>query len=281
LKIAILYFSGTDVTTTVAQSVFNRLIEKNAQVELIDITPLKAREEFDDSQFDAFVFGFPVYSDFAPEPINHWLKGWEGKGRKCILFCTYGGRSSGYFHYHTWQILKDRGFSLLMSAEFLGRHTFNVAGWNALPGRPNEDDLLIARELADKAHDLFNREDSPLLFLQTPSGYKERLAAHSALTPSGQTAPNQPFRKEENCSQCGLCEEACPVGAFDKTTGVADPLTCIKCQRCLFHCPDQVLVLHENMYRSYEGFLKNWNLTEENMEEKRSKLVLHAWDTVQ
>jgi hypothetical protein len=32
---------------------------------------------------------------------------------------------------------------------------------------------------------------------------------------------------------------------------------------------------------SYEGFLKDWNLTEADMEKKQSKLILHAGDTVQ
>ncbi|MDC7222357.1 MAG: 4Fe-4S binding protein [Spirochaetales bacterium] len=280
MKIAVLYFSGTDVTALVARSVYNRLNRKGCTVDLIDITPQQTRDRWDDSGYDALILGCPVYSDFAPAPVNDWLKTLEGRNRKCVIFCTYGGRSSGYFHYHTWQILQERGFSLLMSAEFLGRHTFNVAGWAALPERPDGDDLFIAGELADKALELFSQKEGEALFLQKPLGYKEKLAALEGMKPSAQPAPNQPFRTGD-CSLCGRCEEECPTGAFDKVKGTADPETCLKCQRCLFHCPDEVLVLHESMYRSYDKFLNDWNLTEEIMEKKRSKLILHAWDTVQ
>jgi len=281
MKTGIFYFSGTDVTTVVARSVHRRLEERGLGADLVDITPLDRRNSADTDGYDRLIFGFPVYSDFAPAAMNDWLNTLEGRGRKCVIFCTYGGRSSGYFHYHTWQILKDRGFAVLMSAEFLGRHTFNVAGWKVLPDRPDGSDLHIAGELADRAAELFAHPDPPPLLLQKPSGYQEKLEAFLSRKPPEKPAPNQPFRSSENCSLCRLCERDCPVGAFDADAGRADPAICLKCQRCLFHCPDRVLVLHEEMYRSYEGFLKDWNLTEEGMERKRSRLILHAWDTIQ
>ncbi|MBN2627509.1 MAG: flavodoxin family protein, partial [Spirochaetales bacterium] len=173
MKIGILYFSGTHVTALVAGAVQRRLEELGAEAELRDITPLRKRRDIDTDTYDALILGFPVYSDFAPSVINEWLMTLEGRGRPCALFCTYGGRTSGYFHYHTWQILKERGFSVLMSAEFLGRHTFNLAGWNVLPGRPNEEDLKVAADLADRAVGLFASESPELLSLQKPLGYKE------------------------------------------------------------------------------------------------------------
>ena len=280
MRICIPYFTGTDVTAIVARSIQKRLEERGFKADLVDITPLQARREFDDAPYDAFIFGFPVYADFAPRPINDWLAGLEGKGRRCVQFCTYGGRTSGYFHFHTWQILKNRNFSVLMSAEFLGRHTFNVAGWKALPDRPDGEDLNIAGALAEKALELFADSAPKALSLQKPLGYKEKLAAYESAVPPSSPTPNQPFRREKDCSLCRICERECPVGAFDAETGQADPEICLKCQRCLFHCPDKVLVLHEDMYRSYGKFLEDWNLTEEDMERKRSKLILHAWDTV-
>ena len=281
MRVCVSYFSGTDVTAVVARSVQKGLLAAGLEADLHDITPLKTREKISVDDYDAFIFGFPVYSDFAPSAVNSWLGSLEGKGRRCILFCTYGGRSSGYFHYHTWQLLQKSGFSLLMSAEFLGRHTFNVAGWKVLPNRPDEGDLNIAGELARKAAELFREENPKQLSLQKPMGYKEKLAAYEAAVPPQTADPNQPSRRGADCSQCGLCERDCPTGAFNAETGEADPEICLKCQRCLFHCPDKVLVLHESMYRSYGKFLEDWNLKEEDMEKKRSKLILHAWDTVQ
>ena len=195
MKIAVTYFSGTDVTAIVARSVSRRLTELGYETEMTDITPKRTRDSFDADRFDAFVFGAPVYADFAPSAVNEWLESLEGNNRPCVIYCTYGGRTSGYFHFHTWQILRKRGFVVLMSAEFLGRHTFNVAGWNVLPDRPDDSDLLIAGELAEKSAELFSEEEPAPLFLQKPLGYKEKLASLKNRAPQLKPSPNQPFRK--------------------------------------------------------------------------------------
>lgn len=279
--IGIAYFSGTDVTATVARSLAARFKENGHEAPLIDITPKESRENFSPDSYDALVLGFPVYSDFAPPVINDWLSRLQGGNKKCALFCTYGARTSGYFHYHTWRILSEGGFRIMMSAEFLGRHTFNVAGWKVLSHRPDEKDLCIAREMADRSGELFADPEAPLLHLQRPMGYREKLESLKGRASSKERKPNQPVRKTDTCSLCGLCEQNCPTGAFDAHRGEPDPELCIACQRCLFHCPDKVLVLQESMYRSYEGFVKDWGLTDEVMEQKKSKLVLKAWDTIQ
>ncbi len=42
----------------------------------------------------------------------------------------------------------------------------------------------------------------------------------------------------DRCTACGLCLEACPVGALKlRTTVQIDTTRCVKCRLCLAVCP--------------------------------------------
>ena len=63
----------------------------------------------------------------------------------CYFFQAYGGLTVHPIHFSTREILENRGFDLVSSAEFLAKHTFNIGGWSALEDRPNESDFGVAR----------------------------------------------------------------------------------------------------------------------------------------
>ena len=65
-------------------------------------------------------------------------------------------------HHSTREILASRGFYVVSSAEFLGKHTFNLGGWAAMTGRPNDDDYTVARLFAEKTYERFIGKDSGL-----------------------------------------------------------------------------------------------------------------------
>ena len=51
------------------------------------------------------------------------------------MFFTYGGFGVHPAHHATREILEERHFRVVSSAEFLGAHTFNRAGWEAMVDR--------------------------------------------------------------------------------------------------------------------------------------------------
>lgn len=277
-KIAIVYFSGTKVTQTYAEVMRDVLIERGCEVRLFNVTSYSARQKsLPINDFDGIIFGFPVFADFAPEVINEWLKTLDGKGKRCALFFTYGARTTGYAHFHTKLLLEEAGFQVMLSAEFLGRHSFNVGGWQILPDRPDEQDFAVARDYVALVLDRFMQE-SPVVFqLQKPFGYNHAITLRENPQKSSERRWTHPVRVVDECVMCRDCETECPTQAFNADTGLSEPESCIECMHCVYICPDEVIKINEGMKGVYEKFLGNWHLTEEMMNAKKSKIITEAW----
>lgn len=277
-NLAIIFFSGTHVTKTYADFIREAYSDLGCTVQLFDITSHKSRQEpLPLGDFQALIFGFPVYADFAPSVINDWLPNLKGKGKPCAQFFTYGGRTSGYAHFHTHQLLMQAGFHVLLSAEFLGRHSFNVGGWEALPERPNQLDFSVAREYANLALELFSTDPHPILKLQKPFGYNQAIASRQEQPKRSARGWTNPIRVTADCSMCRDCEDGCPTQAFDADSGLSNPADCIECMHCLYICPDQVIEIDKRMKTAYSDFKTAWHLTESMMRAKKSKIISESW----
>ena len=277
-KIALVYFSATHVTQTYARVMREAILAQGCQVQVFNVTPYVSRQEplpVDD--FDGFIFGFPVFADFAPSVINEWLTTLDGKGSKCAMFFTYGARTTGYAHFHTKLLLEEARFQVLFSAEFLGRHSFNVAGWRVLPHRPDERDFAVAREYVALALERFAQHEPAVFQLQKPFGYERGLAALENQEVKTERGWTHPIRTTEECSMCRDCKTECPTGAFDADAGLSDPGNCIECMHCVYICPDEVIKVDARMEGAYGGFLTYWHLTDEIMNAKVSKIITEAW----
>jgi NAD-dependent dihydropyrimidine dehydrogenase PreA subunit len=277
-KIALVYFSGTNVTHSYAEVLQAAILEGGWVVESINVTPYDTRQvPLPIDAFDAFIFGFPVYGDFAPSVINMWLPTLDGQGKPCGMFFTYGARTTGYAHFHTKSLLEQAGFRVVLSAEFLGRHSFNVAGWRILPERPDQQDFDVARGYVKIALEKFSQEDPPQLELQMPFGYDSKIYWLERTQKSGDRGPTHPVRIEAVCSMCRDCESECPTQSFNADLGLSDPERCIECMRCVYICPDQVIRVDERMEAAYEDFKTHLHLTEAMMAAKMSKIITESW----
>jgi NAD-dependent dihydropyrimidine dehydrogenase PreA subunit len=277
LKVALVYFSATNVTHTYVQVIREGLLDHGCAVQAFNVTAYASRQnQLSFDGFDGVIFGFPVFSDFAPSVINEWLPTLHGQGKKCALFFTYGGRTTGYAHFHTKLLLERAGFQVLFSAEFLGRHSFHIGGWPILPERPDAQDFAVAREYAALAIERFSQEAPPVFRLQKPFGYNQVVAALKNEPELTQRHWKHPIRTAEGCSMCRDCETECPTQAFDADTGLSNPGSCIGCMHCVYICPDNVLRV-DDMKAVYDAFLSNWHVTEEMMNAKKSKIITESW----
>ena len=273
MNIGLLCFSATGNTEKIGKVIQNRLEELGCNVDMIDITPHGAREKgFHCTPYDALILGAPVHSWRIPRLVREWIPFLSGDEKKCAIFLTYGGFQIHPAHYTTCQILQKQGFSVVSSAEFLAFHTFNIGGWKAMEGRPDESDFAVAREYADIIHARFSGKDPNLVGELEKTSHPEELLDQiegfrfRILT-------QVPTRNGAECCMCRECEEFCPTGAIDATTGKTDPNKCIACLGCVLRCPEGVLKIND-MTPSWEFKLKGEQITEEEMNGKKSRIYL-------
>ena len=79
MNFAIFYFSATGITETVSNHIVAILEGKGNSVKLTNIiTPDSRQSQFDFSEFDACIFGFPVFGGRLPHVVDDWIKSIDG-----------------------------------------------------------------------------------------------------------------------------------------------------------------------------------------------------------
>ena len=277
-SLAIIYFSATNVTRSYTEVMREKLIDLGCDVQVFDVTAYASRQEpIPTDDFDYFIFGFPVFSDFAPSVINDWLPSLQGNQKRCAMFFTYGARTTGYAHFHTKLLLDKAGFEVVLTAEFLGRHSFNVGGWRILPDRPDQEDFTVARTYVECALERFYQDNLADFNLQKPFAYNQAVKSLMKEPANDEEDWLHPVRVTDECCMCYDCETECPTQAFDADSGDSDLEKCIECMRCVFICPDKVIKIDPRMEEAYSNFLSYWHLTEEMMNAKKSKVITESW----
>ncbi len=273
MKIALCCFSATGNTRKIAQAISIRLGELGAEVDLWDITALKDRQrDLGLRKYDGLILGSPIHSMRAPRLVRDWIASLHGDGMKSATFFTYGGFQVHPTHYDTSRRLKDQGFLVVASAEFLGKHTFNLSGWESMKTRPDLSDLTIAREYADKILQRFSGEDQAMVQSLDQGPYsQEQLDQFESFR--YKMVSMLPTRGGGECQQCLLCEEQCPAGAMDAEKGAADPEKCIVCLRCVQNCPDEALAIND-LSATFKVKMQMDHETPDTLAAKKSKMYL-------
>lgn len=272
MKIGIFYFSATGNTEKIGQEILSRLNKLGIQSNTVNIASFNDRKDNPDlTEFDALVFGFPVWGSVIPGVCRDWLATVKVNDKLCATFFTYGGPTVGISHYHTKLLLNKQGFKVLASAEFLGKHTFNVAkGFDFLAERPNQNDFDVAKEFADKLKELFSKKEKKEVIIEKPENADKIM---ERIQKAEKTAKEWvPSRYGKDCSMCRTCEDSCPTNAFNADTGEADNLECISCMRCVTSCPDEAIEFRRDMTEVHERLKKHYELTDEKLKKLESKI---------
>ena len=248
MKFVIVYCSPAGSTRQVADVFHNSFCKNNTDVVTYDL----ARENDRSAALDVIktadqklclFIGSPVYRDMAIPPVMKFIDALpQSEGNHAVPFVTWGQACSGMALWQMGDALMKKGFQIAGAAKVVALHSMMwLADDPAGKGRPDKTDESIIEEMAVTLQKRFDSDDIPVLALEALD-YQPRKRADEIKNKIN--APWYIIPKKVDaaaCTQCGICEEECPVDAV-----ILDPFpefdqNCIDCFNCIRLCPEDAI----------------------------------------
>lgn len=232
-SLKLVYFSPTGTTKAIIQGIAGGMHAVNT--ELIDITkPAIRKQPMTTSKDDLLIVGVPVYVGRVPALVMEWLHLLVADHTPVVSVVVYGNRAYEDALLELNNSLAERGCKPIAAAAYIGEHSFSDPERPIAAGRPDASDLQHAANFGRRI-------------------YERLLTANSAEDIELPDLPgNYPYRGSSKlwdvdfvavgneCRQCGLCADICPVGAVDpENSSLIDIELCITCCACIKNCPQQ------------------------------------------
>ena len=200
----IFYFSGSGKSRRLAEYIGEKL-----KFPIYDIVNYAG-----DFSAETAVIIFPVYCQNLPEPVRNFIP--KLKSEKIAFAATYGKKSFG-------NVIEDA--VMLSSSVFIGGICLPTG--HSFLKEPDCFHLYSIDVFVDKIRN------------QTPAeitSYKKDFYAD--LVPATRTQLCVKINKNSSCTNCGICEKICPVGAIQNAK---INNRCIRCLNCVTNCPENAL----------------------------------------
>ena len=238
-KVWSMFFSPTGttekVTTAIARKISSVL---DTDIEIYDFTLPGAREKEKSFGPDAIVvFGVPTYAGRVPNVLLKYLATVKGEGALAVPVVLYGNRNFDDSLIELRNILETNGFHTVAAGAFIGEHSFSKV---LAAGRPDEKDMAIALDFAEKAAEKIKNVGDPAAL--APVAVKGEDPIRTYYQPRDRQGNPVNILKvkpltNDSCTDCKLCADVCPMGSISRSNVREYTGICIKCGACVKKCP--------------------------------------------
>jgi ferredoxin/flavodoxin len=254
MKIIIVYCSPAGSTRQIAEVIEKGFSQRKTKVEMFDLSKNHDRSEASEvikatDQKVCLCIGSPVYRDVAIPPVMNFINSLsELEGSYAVPFVTWGQACSGMALWQMGDALMKKGFHIVGAAKVVALHSMMwLVDDPAGQGHPDDTDRRKIEALVEKLHSRFDSDDVPVLSLDALDYQPPERAAEI------KNKINTPWHiipksvDTEACTQCGICEQECPVDAVALTPYPEFDKNCIDCFNCIRLCPENAIASSVSM----------------------------------
>ncbi|WP_411680638.1 EFR1 family ferrodoxin [Clostridium thailandense] len=239
-SLKLVYFSPTGTTKAIIQGVARGI--NHGAVELIDITKSDARkQQLQTLENELLIVAVPVYMGRVPALLNEWLHTIKAHNTPAVCIAVYGNREYDDALLELKDTLIECGCIPIAGAAYIGEHSFSSKEMPIAEARPDASDLnhaeLFGRKINEKLLSISSLDQS--YDIKIPGNYP-----YGGITKVWSV---DFIAINNDCTQCGICSEVCPVDAIDsKNSNSIDNEKCITCCACIKNCPQNARTIKDS-----------------------------------
>ena len=246
-KFFVVFISPNGSTRLIADVFLERLSSSGEEVASLNLANHLLIPDFieDIANSDdvCLLIGSPVYRDMAVPPAMDFIQRLPKKTNAwAVPFVTWGHACSGIALWQMGNALAKKGFQIAGAAKVAAVHSMmRNLDHPVGEGHPDRDDQKKVVQLIDLLISRFKSDCIKPLNLDTldyqspemSSECKGRMEKPWMIIPK---------KIDTNaCTQCGLCEEECPVQAIQLNPYPKFTNSCFDCFNCIQFCPEMAI----------------------------------------